>query len=126
MASTSYDKSLVAYKITQWIEGIDDIFQWNESIKSADDYTSSMEGMKTLAATAMLLQAIGEGIKKVDSITNGSLFELRPEIPWRQIKGMRDHIAHGYFEINAELVYDVVNKELMPLKEALSYILNEV
>lgn len=40
MASTSYDKSLVAYKITQWIEGIDDIFQWNESIKSADDYTS--------------------------------------------------------------------------------------
>ena len=126
MASTSYDKSLVAYKITQWIEGIDDIFQWNESIRSADDYTSSMEGMKTLAATAMLLQAIGEGIKKVDSITNGSLFELRPEIPWRQIKGMRDHIAHGYFEINAELVYDVVNKELMPLKEALSYILNEV
>ncbi|MCC8113207.1 MAG: DUF86 domain-containing protein [Bacteroidales bacterium] len=54
------------------------------------------------------------------------LFELRPEIPWRQIKGMRDHIAHGYFEINAELVYDVVNKGLMPLKEALSYLLNEL
>lgn len=32
---------------------------------------------------------------------------------------MRDHIAHGYFEINEQYVFDAVKHEIAPLKEAL-------
>lgn len=32
---------------------------------------------------------------------------------------MRDHIAHGYFDIDADIVFDVINNDLMPLREAI-------
>ena len=39
-------------------------------------------------------------------------------MPWKGIMGMRDHIAHGYFGIDADFVYDVVQTDLVPLKIA--------
>lgn len=95
--------------------------QWNIDVKTVDDYLLSPEGMKNLAATCMLIEAIGESIKKVDRITNGDLLILRSEIPWKRVMGMRDHIAHGYFDIDAELVFQTVKKNLNPLLEAVRY-----
>lgn len=33
-----------------------------------------------------------------------ALLPLQSQIPWEQVMGMRDHIAHGYFDINTDLV----------------------
>lgn len=96
--------------------------EWNISIKNSEDYLSSTDGMKTLAATGMLIEAIGEGVKKIDLKTNGNLLILQPEIPWQEIKGIRNHIAHGYFDIDSDLIFDVVENDLIPLKNALSYL----
>ena len=74
----------------------------------------------------MLIEAIGEGFKKIDDKTNHQLLIHRPEIPWRQVMGMRDHIAHGYFNINAELVWDVVKNDLQPLAEAVDFFLSHL
>ena len=74
-----------------------------------------------LAADCMLIEAIGEGIKRIDERTNGELLIYCPEIPWKAVKGMRDHIAHGYFDINSELVWDVVKNDLSPLRDAINY-----
>lgn len=69
----------------------------------------------------MLIEAIGEGFKKIDAKTDHQLLPYRPEIPWRQVMGMRDHIAHGYFDINADLVWDVLRNDIQPLSEAVDY-----
>ena len=98
--------------------------QWNENVNSEDDYLTSPDGMKNLAATCMLIEAIGEFIKKIDKRTDGKLLYLRPEIPWKQVMGMRDHIAHGYFNIDAELVFQTVKKNLSPLLDAIRYFIN--
>lgn len=71
----------------------------------------------------MLLGAIGEGFRNIDDRTQKQLLPLRPEIPWREVIGMRNHIAHGYFDINADLVWDVVLNDLGPLLEATDYFL---
>ena len=39
---------------------------------------------------------------------------------------MRDHIAHGYFDINHELVWDVVKNDLLSLREAVDYFLDNL
>ena len=78
--------------------------------------------MKTLAADCMLIEAIGEGVKRIDERTKGQLLVNRPEIPWKAVKGMRDHIAHGYFDINTELVWDVVKNDLPALREAIDFL----
>ena len=79
-----------------------------------------------MAATCMMIEAIGESIKKIDRNTNRSLLPLRPEIPWKQVMGMRDHIAHGYFDIDAELVFQTVKNNLKPLLDAVSFFINEL
>ena len=52
-----------------------------------------------------------------------SLQQLRivEDMLWKAVKGMRDHIAHGYFDINSELVWDVVKNDLSPLREAINF-----
>lgn len=75
-----------------------------------DDYLCSPEGTKNLAASCMLIEAIGEAFKKVDKATDGTLLSLYPSIPWKAVKGIRDRIAYGYFEIDADIIYETVKR----------------
>lgn len=104
-------------------QAILDLQQWNENITNADEWLSSPDGMKTLAANCMLLEAIGEGFKNIDERTHKQLLVSRPEIPWREVVAMRNHIAHGYFDINTDLVWDVIKNDLNPLLEATDFFL---
>lgn len=97
------------------------LFQWNQDVRDANDYLLSPEGMKNLAASCMLIEAIGESVKKIDRRTDGKLLPLRSEIPWKLVMGMRDHIAHGYFDIDADVVFLTIKKHLTPLLEAVRF-----
>ena len=100
--------------------------EWNAGLKSADDYLLSPEGMKNLAASCMLVEAIGEAYKKIDVMTDGALLPLFPSVPWKAVKGLRDYFAHGYFEIDADVIYETVKNDLGPLLDATRFFLGEV
>lgn len=107
------------------------LLEWNEEVHSPEDYYSSAEGMKNLAASCMLIEAIGEGIKRIDDITRSKLLVERPEIPcpeipWIDVIGIRNHIAHGYFDIDGDIVYDVVKNNLQDLLLAVDYFLEKM
>lgn len=102
------------------------LLEWNEEVHSPEDYYSSAEGMKNLAASCMLIEAIGEGIKRIDDITRSKLLVERPEIPWIDVVGIRNHIAHGYFDIDGDIVYDVVKNNLQDLLLAVDYFLEKM
>lgn len=113
MESSSSHSELIAGQIlSQMIEACNMLSTWNDSVNSVDDYLLSSEGMQKLAANCMLIESIGEGIKKIESLLPGFLNANEPDIPWASIKGMRNHIAHGYFDIDADIVYDVVINEI--------------
>lgn len=80
--------------------------------------------MKNLAASCMLIEAIGEGIKQIDKITDGRLLVNRPEIPWKDVIVIRNHIAHGYFDIDGDMVLDVVKNDLDSLLEAIEFFID--
>ena len=90
---------IVEDQLRQIQEAIHNLELWNASLTDVEDLTKSPDGTKTLAADCMLIEAIGEGIKRIDERTHNQLLPARPEIPWKAVKGMRDHIAHGYFDI---------------------------
>ena len=124
MASLSYRQlQIVEDYLGQIHHAILDLKEWNKGIDSPDTWLMSADGMKTLAANCMLLEAIGEGFKKVDVLTKKQLLPSRPEIPWKQVMGMRDHIAHGYFDINSDLVWDTIQNDLSPLQEAVEFLI---
>ena len=97
--------------------------EWNNNVQSSDDYYYSPDGMKNLAASCMLIEAIGEGVKQIDKITDGKLLVKRPEIPWKDVIGIRNHIAHGYFDIDGDMVFDVIKNDLDSLLEAIEYLI---
>jgi len=107
-------------------ESIHNLELWNAPLTDVNDLLTSADGMKTLAADCMLIEAIGEGVKRVDERTHQQLLPLRPEIPWKAVKGMRDHIAHGYFDINTDLVWDVVKNDLPALRDAIDYFIDNL
>ena len=127
MESVSYNQLKIVIDLLQQIkQAITDLQKWNEGISAAEDWLNSSDGMKTLAANCMLIEAIGEGFKKIDERTNKQLLPLRSDIPWREVMGMRNHIAHGYFDINTDLVFDVVRNDLQPLLDATNYFISHL
>ena len=90
-------------------------------IKSVDDFLLSPGGMEKLDAACMVLIAIGESVKNLDKITDGQLLPTYPSIPWKRVMGMRDVIAHHYFDVDAEVVYGVIVNEIVPLKAAIEF-----
>jgi uncharacterized protein with HEPN domain len=63
----------------------------------------------------MKLFAIGEEVKSLDKHTNKTLLQKYPMIRWKDIMGMRDVIAHQYFDLDAEKVFDTLKEEVPEL-----------
>ncbi|MDE2476862.1 MAG: DUF86 domain-containing protein [Alphaproteobacteria bacterium] len=61
------------------------------------------------------LEIIGEAAGKVSAETQAA----HPEIPWREVTGMRHRLIHGYGEVGLDLVWMVVRDRIMPLIAAL-------
>lgn len=120
MESTSLHKiELLAHTLKQMNEACDIILLWNKDIHDPEDYLTSPDGMKNMAATCMLIESISEGVKKIDKTHPDFLNANAPEIHWTEIKGLRNHIAHGYFNLDSEIIFDVVKSDIPELKTAL-------
>lgn len=65
------------------------------------------------------LQIIGEAARAIPE----EIRALAPEIPWRQIAGMRNVLVHGYFEIDTDLVWDAAARDVPALKPAIERLL---
>ncbi|PKL65810.1 MAG: DUF86 domain-containing protein [Methanomicrobiales archaeon HGW-Methanomicrobiales-3] len=61
------------------------------------------------------LEIIGEAAKQVPV----SVRDEYPDIPWRDIAGMRDRLIHGYFSVNLERLWNTVLEDLPRLEAAL-------
>lgn len=101
------------------IEACGLISSWNECVLTSEDYLASPEGVQKMAASCMLIESIGEGVKKIDRLTQGLLYDKFPNTQWKEIMGLRDHIAHGYFNLDADIIFDVVKTEIPPLQKTL-------
>ena len=99
------------------------LLEWNKDVESVDEWLNSQLGMQRLAGNAMMIEVVGEEVKKVEKRLGMEFLNQRPEIPWREIMGMRNHIAHGYFDINEEYVFSVIKNDLSPLLEAVEYLI---
>ncbi len=93
-----------------------------------EDFTKGMKfedflrDKKTVNAVVRSLEIIGEATKK---IPNG-MREKYSEIPWKWMAGMRDKLIHEYFGIDLEIVWEVINNELPPIKPFIREILENI
>jgi len=73
-------------------------------------------------ALARCLEIIGEAAGQITLETQAAA----PEIPWSQIIGMRHRLAHAYFAINLDYLWDTVAVDLQPLVQEVDRILTRI
>ena len=66
------------------------------------------------------LEIIGEAVGRLD----GEFKEAHPEIPWRNIRGLRNIVAHVYWEIDYDIIWQVVTVEIPTLKKRVKTLLS--
>jgi len=96
------------------LEVIEKIQLYTKDVKDRYDFFNRQDQM-VFNACNTLLMVLGEEAKKLD-------IELRndyPEIPWRNIFGFRNVVAHDYRSINVETSFSAIRDEIPPLKVVL-------
>lgn len=77
---------------------------------------------RTQQAVLMSLVVLGEASTKIGQL-HADWAEAHPEIPLRSMRGMRNRLAHGYYQIDFSVVWDTVRQELPPLLAQLRQVL---
>ena len=121
-----YDKSLALDILDDILIATTKIKTRAKNIKYSDDFLENESSLILLDSICMQLIAIGQGVKDVDKITDKKLFTNYPNIPWRNIAGIRDILSHNYFNLNAETVFGVLGKNLDELIAVLEKIIGDL
>ena len=96
------------------------------NINSSDDFLKDENGLQKLDSIAMRLSAIGEGFKNIDKLSNNQLLIKYPNIPWKNVKGIRDILSHHYFDLDAEVIFNICKKDANELLETTINIIEEL
>ena len=86
------------------------------------DFETFASDDKTASAVLRKLEIIGEATKNVPE-------EIRreyPQVPWRQMAGMRDRLIHSYFEVDYLLVWETVKSQIPLLQPVIVQILRHL
>ena len=90
-----------------------------KGIDEADDFVVNDFGIDQLDGITMMLIAVGEQLKRLDSALGFDLNDRYPEIDWKGAKGIRDFLSHHYFTVDAEIIFDICQNKLEGLKQAI-------
>lgn len=99
-------------------EAICDINNFIEDVNEEEFYRDKEKQYAVLRC----LEIIGEAVKNLSK----NLKAKHPQIPWRDIAGMRDKLIHMYFGVKPELVWSTIKDNIPNLKKEISAILKEL
>ena len=82
------------------------------------DKSDFLADKRTQQAIILNLIILGEAATKLMD-NHSQICEMHPEIEWRAMRGMRNRIAHGYYDIDLDVVWETVKSALPELAEKL-------
>jgi uncharacterized protein with HEPN domain len=120
-----YNRSLLLELFLEIDEAIRRIERRFADINSPEDFISDDNGLDRLDGISMMLISISENIKRIEKIAGADFLNQYPDIPWSSIKGIRNILAHDYFNIDAEEIYKICSSDLEPLRQVLARMRSE-
>ena len=116
------DRTLIIEVLEQLEQVIENLIESTSNIRHIEDLLKSADGMLRLNGICMCFIVIGEEVKRIDRYSEKQLLSNYPSISWASLMGMRDRIAHGYFEIDTDVVFDTLRNDIPPLLEVIRQI----
>ncbi|MBU0560586.1 MAG: DUF86 domain-containing protein [Bacteroidetes bacterium] len=92
-----------------------------DSIKKIEEFTNGLSygdfEKNSLVTDAVVrnIEIIGEASKNIPT----EIQQLFSDIPWQKLRGIRNRIVHDYFDVNRNIIWYIVTKELEPLKKTI-------
>ncbi|HPC90511.1 MAG TPA: DUF86 domain-containing protein [Methanothrix sp.] len=100
----------------QYVEDIAKYMNYALQFVEDMDFEKFASDPKTVIAVTKCIEVVGEAAKHIPD----ALRIKYPDIPWREMAGMRDRLVHGYFTVELEIVWQTVIDEfpqILPLME---------
>jgi uncharacterized protein with HEPN domain len=98
-----------------------------DAVAAIEEYTQEgkeafLSDRKTQDAVMRNLEVIGEAAKNIPAEFRAA----HAEVPWREAAALRDVLIHKYFGVDLQIVWEVVAKNLPPLKEKIAQALEAI
>ena len=121
-----HDKTLIIESLELLEQVIKNLLESTSDIQNIDELPKTADGMLRLNGICMYFIIIGEEVKRIDKYTEKHFLLNYPTIPWESVMGMRDRIAHGYFEIDFDVIFDALKNDIPPLLEIIKQMKNDL
>lgn len=104
--------------LNDMVTAIDDARSFTESL-DLDDFQASKEKQY---AVIRALEIIGEAAAQIPAEIRAAY----PNVPWREIVGMRNVVIHNYSGVDETVIWRTVQEDLIPLKRSIKRILKDI
>lgn len=120
-------KSLMILHILELIKtSLLEVEKRSEKISEPNDFLTSETGVILMDSICMKLSAVGESIKNLDKITNHELLPKYSEVPWKNVMGVRDFIVHHYFEVDADVIFEICKNDVPVLISVINRMIGDL
>ena len=99
------------------IEAMDDAVKFTKNM----GYEEFVKDKKSAYAATRTLEIIGEAVKNLPP----EVRENYPQVPWKEMAGMRDKLIHEYFGVDLKRVWNTIKKDIPTLKPLFEKILKD-
>lgn len=93
--------------LVEILGAIDRVLQY-----TAEGREAFLADPKSQDAVVRNIEIIGEAVKALSEATR----QAHPEVPWGKIAGTRDRLIHGYFSVDLDIIWDIVQTDLPSLR----------
>lgn len=100
---------------------IQDAARRAQEICAGKTLESLLQDWQATAALERFIEIIGEGVKRLPK----ELRARHPAVPWKEIAGTRDHLSHGYDDVDYQVLWDAVKNDLPMLLATIEKMLTE-
>lgn len=101
-----------ALLLADMLRAIDEI----ETFVRGMDARALADDRRTFHAVRRCLEILGEAASRLSTEVTAAA----PELPWPQLRGLRNRIVHAYFDVDVEIVHRICSAELAPLRSTLT------
>jgi uncharacterized protein with HEPN domain len=120
------DSNLLQERLESILEALERVPRRFATIRSPQDFVASEEGREHLDSICMVLLSVGEAFRQIDEKTKGEFLSQYPQIPWRAVIGMRHVLAHDYFNVNKEVIFNTCEMQIIPLMNTIRHMLQDL